>query len=212
MDQVNEELLAALREIANPVQAMRARLQDGEQLNGLAAMQLAESPEYLRNIAKAAIEKFSSDPTSNTATYIPREQVTKWRSDIAHAAADIVERASPAFGDGDWYWLEVGIRQLAHYPPATVTVTMAPNIHTAPDIKQHRRDAFEEVWAAVSAGDSGQPGNKPLRSLVDSGQYRGSAVNFAWKWWQRGAEWASQQHSNNNHDEEKVDGDNDSAV
>lgn len=47
------------------------------------------------------------------------------------------------------------------------------------------REEFETAWAAAMCGDEGEPGNKPLRSQIDSSRYRGDAVNFAWTWWQR---------------------------
>jgi hypothetical protein len=47
------------------------------------------------------------------------------------------------------------------------------------------RDEFEATWADVMRGDEPLPGNKPLRSTIDPDIYRGDAVNFAWKWWQR---------------------------
>lgn len=47
----------ALKEIINPVHYMQERLQKGESLNGLMAIQLAKDPEYLRNIAKKALEE-----------------------------------------------------------------------------------------------------------------------------------------------------------
>ena len=47
------------------------------------------------------------------------------------------------------------------------------------------REEFEACWADVTRGDEPPPGNKPLRSKIDPDVYRGDAVNFAWKWWQR---------------------------
>lgn len=48
-------LVDALEMIINPIEAMRRELQEGEQLNGMVAMQLASDPEYLRGVAKAAL-------------------------------------------------------------------------------------------------------------------------------------------------------------
>lgn len=48
-------LVEALEMIVNPIEAMRRELQEGEQLNGMVAMQLASDPEYLRGVAKAAL-------------------------------------------------------------------------------------------------------------------------------------------------------------
>lgn len=49
------ELRDALEEIADPIKFMRARLEDGEQLNWVYAIQMAESGNYLREIAKRAL-------------------------------------------------------------------------------------------------------------------------------------------------------------
>jgi hypothetical protein len=51
----NDRLRDALEEIADPIKFMRARLEDGEQLNGVYAIQMAESGNYLREIAKRAL-------------------------------------------------------------------------------------------------------------------------------------------------------------
>lgn len=50
-----QRLRDALEEIADPIKFMRARLEDGEQLNGVYAIQMAESGNYLREIAKRAL-------------------------------------------------------------------------------------------------------------------------------------------------------------
>ena len=50
-----QRLRDALEEIADPIKFMRARLEDGEQLNGVYAIQMAESGNYLRDIAKRAL-------------------------------------------------------------------------------------------------------------------------------------------------------------
>lgn len=49
-------LVDALEEIIHPVQFMQERLEEGEQLNGMVAVQLADDAEYLRDIAIAALE------------------------------------------------------------------------------------------------------------------------------------------------------------
>ena len=46
----------ALEEIADPILFMRKRLKPDELLNGMAAAQLADSPCFLRDIARAALE------------------------------------------------------------------------------------------------------------------------------------------------------------
>jgi hypothetical protein len=52
-----ERLRAALREILDPISGMRARMNvaDGEGLNGQMAITLSNSPEYLKQIARAAL-------------------------------------------------------------------------------------------------------------------------------------------------------------
>lgn len=52
-------------------------------------------------------------------------------------------------------------------------------------MNEKMREEFENAWAEVMLGDDSEPGRKPLRSLIDTNQYRGGAVNFAWKWWKR---------------------------
>lgn len=48
-------LVEALEEIIHPVRFMQERLEEGERLNGMAAVQLAEDASYLRGIAIAAL-------------------------------------------------------------------------------------------------------------------------------------------------------------
>ena len=48
----------ALEEIINPIRFMQERLEEGEQLNGMVAVQLANNAEYLRDIAKAALTTY----------------------------------------------------------------------------------------------------------------------------------------------------------
>lgn len=48
-------LVEALEEIIHPVRFMQERLEEGERLNGMAAVQLAEDASYLRDIAIAAL-------------------------------------------------------------------------------------------------------------------------------------------------------------
>ena len=52
------ELIVALEEIIHPVRFMQARLEEGEQLNGMVAVQLTKDPEYLKDIAKAALANY----------------------------------------------------------------------------------------------------------------------------------------------------------
>jgi len=53
----NAELVAALEEIASPVKFMREQLEDGEQLNGLMAMEITSSPDFYKKIARSALAK-----------------------------------------------------------------------------------------------------------------------------------------------------------
>jgi tRNA 2-selenouridine synthase SelU len=53
---------------------------------------------------------------TSTRTYT-REEVQKYRKSVAQAAADLVEQASPAFGEGDWSWLVDAIKELASNQP-----------------------------------------------------------------------------------------------
>lgn len=51
------------------------------------------------------------------------------------------------------------------------------------------RVGFEHCWAVRNADDEGNLGAKPLRSEADPQNYRGSAVQGSWVWFQRGAAW-----------------------
>ena len=50
-----QRLVDALEEIIHPVRFMQERLEEGERLNGMVAVQLAEDAEYLRGIAIATL-------------------------------------------------------------------------------------------------------------------------------------------------------------
>lgn len=50
-----DELVEALEEISDPIRFMRERLEEGEQLDGMAAVQIAQDASYLRGIARAAL-------------------------------------------------------------------------------------------------------------------------------------------------------------
>ena len=54
--QQRDELREALKNIANPIAYMESRLQEGERLNGMMALQLGNSPEYLKGIAEQALK------------------------------------------------------------------------------------------------------------------------------------------------------------
>ena len=58
-------LVKALEEIINPVRFMQERLEEGMRLNGMAAVQLAEDAEYLRDIAIAALEAYRKQQEPN---------------------------------------------------------------------------------------------------------------------------------------------------
>lgn len=49
------QLIAALEKIADPITAMKKGLKPGEIINGYYAVQLAKDPEYLKEIARAAL-------------------------------------------------------------------------------------------------------------------------------------------------------------
>ena len=51
-------LVTALEEIISPIPYMEKRLEEGERLNGLVAVQLAEDAEYLRDIAYKAVTSY----------------------------------------------------------------------------------------------------------------------------------------------------------
>ena len=51
-------LATALEEIIAPIPFMEKRLEEGERLNGLVAVQLAEDAEYLRDIAYKAVTTY----------------------------------------------------------------------------------------------------------------------------------------------------------
>lgn len=53
--QLISNLVEALKEIADPVSAMRARLQPDEQLSGSYAVMLSNDPNYLKGIARATL-------------------------------------------------------------------------------------------------------------------------------------------------------------
>jgi len=105
--------------------------------------------------------------TKNTAsqpTYT-RERVQQWRDDVAHAAADMVERAMPAFGDGDWSWLPKQIRQLAK----------------SPVLRMNERAAFEK-WAV--SDDGGWLESALTRSPAgDEFDYIDGDVQAEWSAW-----------------------------
>lgn len=52
-----EQLEAALRDIINPINKMERELPEGAQLNGGMAWALARDPDYLRDIARAALAR-----------------------------------------------------------------------------------------------------------------------------------------------------------
>lgn len=57
------DMLEALSEIAFPIMAIQLRAErDGMQVNGVMAVQIASDANYLRDIARKALEKIGEDP------------------------------------------------------------------------------------------------------------------------------------------------------
>ena len=54
--QQRDELKEALDRIADPIAYMERNLKEGERLDGMMAMHIANNPEYLKKIAEAAIK------------------------------------------------------------------------------------------------------------------------------------------------------------
>lgn len=52
------KLVEALEGIINPIQFIQERLREGERLDGMVAVQLANDAEYLKGIAKAALATY----------------------------------------------------------------------------------------------------------------------------------------------------------
>jgi hypothetical protein len=50
-----DRLKEGLKEIVSPILFMQDRLQEGEKLNGMMAIQLSEDPNYLKEIAKKVL-------------------------------------------------------------------------------------------------------------------------------------------------------------
>jgi hypothetical protein len=72
-----------------------------------------EFNQTLRKAIDFAQAQLAPKEESGIQRTYTREEVQKWRDDIAIAAAEMVERASASFGSGDWSWLFNGIRQLS---------------------------------------------------------------------------------------------------
>ena len=53
--------LKALENIINPIGYMKSQLEEGDTLNGYAAVMIAEKPQFYQNIAKEALEKINSN-------------------------------------------------------------------------------------------------------------------------------------------------------
>ena len=53
-------LVDALEEISDPIRFMQERLEEGESLSGMAAVQLAKDASYLRGIVRAALATYRS--------------------------------------------------------------------------------------------------------------------------------------------------------
>jgi len=61
MSEREQALRTALEEIVNPVRALRERTPAGYEFDARVALELANNPEYLRGIARAALEASSDD-------------------------------------------------------------------------------------------------------------------------------------------------------
>ena len=59
----NQRLREALEEIENPIEFVRKRLKDGEQINGQYAVLLSQDHNYLKSIAKDALKEADYEPT-----------------------------------------------------------------------------------------------------------------------------------------------------
>ena len=53
--------LKALENIINPIGYMKSQLEEGETLNGYAAVMITEKPQFYQDIAKEALEKINSN-------------------------------------------------------------------------------------------------------------------------------------------------------
>lgn len=47
----------ALRDIVNPIEAMKRDIEDGYELNGLLAYELSNDPNYLKDVASKALRE-----------------------------------------------------------------------------------------------------------------------------------------------------------
>jgi len=54
--------IEALREIANPIEYMIRRLDQGQRFDGEIARRLVKDPHYLQNIATECLHKIASSP------------------------------------------------------------------------------------------------------------------------------------------------------
>jgi uncharacterized protein YicC (UPF0701 family) len=57
---IEQRAKEALEEIVNPIKFMRDRLKEGEQLNGMFAVQLSNDASHLKEIAQIALNDISS--------------------------------------------------------------------------------------------------------------------------------------------------------
>lgn len=62
----------ALKEIVDPIGVAQSRLKEGERLDGVAVVMLSKDPEYLRSIAKRALDKLSL--AESMATLSPNQE------------------------------------------------------------------------------------------------------------------------------------------
>lgn len=55
------KMIFSLKKIANPIEFMKNELKEGERLNGQYAFQLSIDPNYLKQIAKDALNELKID-------------------------------------------------------------------------------------------------------------------------------------------------------
>lgn len=61
--QMQEPYIKALQEIVEPIKFLQDRLKEGEQLNGAMAVTLSKDANYLKEIAKKALQNLPTPPT-----------------------------------------------------------------------------------------------------------------------------------------------------
>lgn len=77
-----------------------------------------------------------------------RAEVQKWRDDIAHAAADMVQKALQ-HADGDWSWLSDSIRALASAPQSDAQQSIEKDAAVREAVAYHGSKWPEELYSGV---------------------------------------------------------------